>query len=634
MKREFRMNAVWIIGAVFLTFLTGGITENSLADGYSEMGADRDPAESARSSATEDGYCGQDAQNGNEEIASVSHVFSGTGTELEVKVSLKGPFFVFGSCLVGIVDGKDQQDMLNSLLSLYVRGALAASGITRSPSISDFCDIFTSQMLKGRTAGEALCSADKNYNDKGFALYEYTRLEMNLFGLPWAEITPPIKSDDDIGRRTGKSARGKIRKSSVRSTARGTNIKRLEVDASDYDILEVEKFLTLEGIEGFETVNVEGFDLCRMDPSIPVVPYARFDFNIPSDTEIDDIQVIFSNPVDLGQLNIPAFLPYAGMGPGGYVACPDDIGVYPAEQYSYRRIDHGSAYNTVSFTIFPMVFDTATKQATLYRNIDIEVTYTSSDRGVVLYSLFSGGDGFEPDEYIEMTLVIENTSAYSNKFDATLQLKTLEGDVVLTNTESWVIESNSTKMVSTGLRAPADQESDYHLVVTVSDGTRIIWKGGEYINVIPARVLSFAPPASFNNSMFVIEVQNVSDSRTDLLGKIYIHNRDNEEVAELPLITETIDSGISRTVAVPWTPPDSLPSGRYTAMLDAALGSNYLTLFSDPFFVTRLKDVITALKTLAGTDGDDHACLDMNGDGKTGSEDVIFILQTLAERRN
>jgi len=91
MKREFGMNAVRVIGVVFLAFLTAaGFVGNSFADAHYETGAGSDLTESAESSATEAGYCVQDAHHGNEEIVSVSHVFNGTGTELEVKVSLKG----------------------------------------------------------------------------------------------------------------------------------------------------------------------------------------------------------------------------------------------------------------------------------------------------------------------------------------------------------------------------------------------------------------------------------------------------------------------------------------------------------------------------------------------------------------
>ena len=544
------------------------------------------------------------------------------------------PFFIFDSCLVGIVDGSDKTALLNSLLPLGVRGVLAASGRTYTPVISDFCDLFASELLKGAEAGRALCEADRNYKPQSEHMtHVYTRLEMNLFGLPWAEITPPIKGDDDTERGVGKSGRSRIRKSAVRSTARGTNTKTLEVDASDYEILEIEKFWTLEGVEGFQIVNIEGFEPLRENPSVPAVPYADFSFNIPLDADVDDIRVVFSNPVDLGQLNIPAFKQYLGTEPGGYVACPDDLGVYPSEQYSHWVVDSVD-YRKVTVIIFPMSFDTGTKQAVLHRDIDIEVTYTSPVRGVVLNFSLRGTEPYMVNEYIETTTVIENTSAYSNKFDVTVQLETLEGVVVDSGAESRIIDSNSSEMITAGLTAPAGQDDVYRLVITVSDGTRTIGEMMDYVSVVPGRVLSFAPPTSLNNSMFVVEVENVSDSEATLFGKIYIHNRDNEEVAELPLIVETIDAGMSKTVAARWVPPDSLPSGRYTAVLDATLGSSYFTLFSDPFFVTRLRDAITALRMLAVTDGDDHACLDMNGDGKTGTEDVIFILEAVAGMRN
>jgi len=175
------------------------------------------------------------------------------------------------------------------------------------------------------------------------------------------------------------------------------------------------------------------------------------------------------------------------------------------------------------------------------------------------------------------------------------------------------------------------QDGFYDLIMTVSDGVNIIGNSTKYIEVLAGRVVSLMPPTPAGSDAFAIRIENFSDSEAYISGSIRIYDDDGSMVAELPRTSGTIDAGRSETLTVPWTPPDDLPAGWYAAESDVYLNNAWFFLRSEPFPVVRLRDAVTILKSLTA---DEHAHADMDGDGKTGTEDAIFILQAVAGMRN
>lgn len=163
-----------------------------------------------------------------------------------------------------------------------------------------------------------------------------------------------------------------------------------------------------------------------------VIPYFDFEFNIPLNAEIDSVNVVFGNPTDLGQLNIPSLLPAIGTYPVyGYVTCPDDLGVYPPRQYSHKAY-YFTDYNLVSVKVYPLLFDTATKQTTLYEAADIEVRYRSPGKGLIL-KFFPDKPDYMTDENIETTTIVENVSSDSNPFFVSVNLFDRDGNLLRSN---------------------------------------------------------------------------------------------------------------------------------------------------------------------------------------------------------
>ncbi len=556
---------------------------------------------------------------------------SGSAGDISQHFSRYYPLFIFDACLVGLVDGKNGKQLFNSMLPLNVRGMLGASGVTWTPIISDFIDKFTEKILEPSDAGEALAIANKNFHTpfnadiETKAMYAYSRFQMNLFGLPWGAITPPnIRTSTP--KRSGKIGTGN---SSIRTVARDSSAKIIVVDSSDYHVES----------DTFDIVRVDGFDLLLEDENTPVVLRSEFTANIPLNAIVDSVDVTFDNPVDLGMLNIPAYElipPMPGDEGGGYVQCPTDLGVFPPNQYSYN-VSEIVGYNQVIVEVLPLVFDTDTKQATLYRTADIRINYTTPNKGIVR-KFVSDKQRYGINEDIETTATVENISASSNNFSITLAIQDLKGNIISSDTLNQTIASNSSDVILVNLKAPL-QSGPYQLVMTASDGSNTIGNLARDIQVAAGRISSFTLPDFVDSNNFTVEFENLSDSQTEALQDIYIYNVYNEEVAKLPQVREAIEAGESKEITAQWDPPETLPSGPYTAYFAVTVNDDSFTQLSDPFFVNagdiNLQNAVQILQILAGISVTDISPdPDFSGDGKLGIEDVIYALQVIAGLRD
>jgi len=558
------------------------------------------------------------------------------------------PFFIFDSCLVGIVDGQNQNHLLNALLPLNVRGILANSavGVTGDHGTVALRDEFYSYLLfddEGDElgAGKALCQANKKWMEdlrepRYLPNRMFAELEANLFGLPWAAVEAPNLRDK---KRRKADKRNGITSSDIRSDAENTYTRVMRVDASDYEIERFEYDGNL-----FDLVHVDRFSLDGLE-TIPMIPsgYGIVEFSIPHNAEIRDVKVGFANPVDLGQLNIPA-LHRESLGGNTYpLPCPD-IGIYPDRQYSYGDIDFWD-HKSFTFTMSPMTHNTNTKETTLYTGIDIEVTYTTPHRGFAT-GPFSNGSIFSVNGDISAQTRVRNTSADSHEFGVTMQIREdnrpEDGHVFSTETVRQVIGSGESEYVTVKLRAP-DIDDGYELVMTVSDGTNIIGTGSRGIGVIGGKLVSFmAPDVIYEGTCgdFVVEFENAYHVAADAFIDIIIYDRDRDPyypiVELLPMFAE-IPSGETKKISVPWAYlGNRLPPGTYEADVTVKMNGEAYGTWPEPNpeFVLisplTLKHAVLALRTAAGMGEGNADCPDVNCDGKTGADDAAMILRVLA----
>ncbi len=501
------------------------------------------------------------------------------------------PFFIFDSCLNGLVDGSDNDQitrgLLNTLLPLGIRGAVGFSGVSQSPLNSRLLDTFyeDEEFLTGVAAGEALVRANRTWGGNGDA-DTYQRFALNLFGLPWAAITSP---DDRAAAAAIQAYNEKNENSTIQSIILGTNTKTTAVDASNY---------SQTASDGYDLININGFDLLLQDSVTPVVPTGRFSANVPLNATIDSVTVDFSTPVDLGALNIPAFQPPPPMPdpdgllpPGGYVDSPTNLGVFPASQYSYKTAEI-IGYKQVLVDIYPLTFDTGSGQTTLYSSANINVTYTTPDQGLV-QSFTSDKRTYAVAESIVTTANIENISASANSFTVTVNVLDLTDKVISTNSTSQSIASSTTDAVTVNLTAPATGGS-FRLSMTASDGTNTIGSSQQEINAVEGQIVSFAAPTSIDGGSygdFSIEFENLSQEEITAYEDIAIHNSSGEMIAKLPQIVEVIGAGSTSTTTSQWFPPSSLPSGTYTAYVNVTVNTETYTMKSNSFDIIYQNDI-------------------------------------------
>lgn len=291
-------------------------------------------------------------------------------------------------------------------------------------------------------------------------------------GLPWSSVRSPSrrygKQGDDVTYVT----------SHIESSTLETNTKVVTVDCSNYQT---------KAIDTYDVVSIDGFDLSKKQ-SKPVVPVKQIRMNIPLNATVDNIDVTFTNANTLGDLNIPAYqLPPPMPGEdfeGEYIDCSNDLGVYPPVQYAEKNSEM-VGYQTLDVRIYPLIYDTALKQATIYQNVSIQVTYTTPNQGFV--------QNFTPDKRdysiskpIITTTEIENTSGGAVDFSATVQVKDLAGNVISSKTGSKSIASNSTGEIGVNLITPG-QSGLYRLVCTASDGVNTIGTSMQDIDVETSR---------------------------------------------------------------------------------------------------------------------------------------------------
>lgn len=515
---------------------------------------------------------------------------------IQTHLSTFNPFFMFDSCLNGLVDGTDvtqiTKGLLNTLLPLGVRGALAFSAVSHSPLNSRLLDNFYKKQgfIQSVPAGQALARANRSWGGNN-AIHNRQRLALNLFGLPWLAITSPHKRQ---GNNAAVLAVNDAETSStIQMEVLGTLTKISAVDSSAY---------TTSTTDGYDVVEITGFDLLLEGTSTPVVPMGQFTINIPLNAVVDLVTVDFIGAVDLGTLNIPAFQlpppmpdPDGLLSPGGYVDSPTDLGVFPAAQFSYKTAEV-IGYKQVIVDVYPLIFDTGTQATTIYTSANINVTYTTPDQGLV-QSFSSDKRTYAVGEAIVTSTDIENISASSQSFTVTVDVLDLSDKVISTNSTTVSIATNTVDAVVVNLNAPATG-GPYRLSMTASDGINSLGSSEQEISVVEGQINSFTVPASIdkgNFGSFVSEFENLSQAQITIYEDIYIYNASGEEVAHLPQTIKSIAAVTKETSTAQWYPPVQLPTGTYTSYITVKVNNLLFTKRSEEFNILGLNEITLSM---------------------------------------
>jgi len=243
------------------------------------------------------------------------------------------------------------------------------------------------------------------------------------------------------------------------SQSDGTLTKTITVDCSDYNVVQTS--------DNYNLVLVNGFDLLLVDENTPVLPIQEFTVDLPLNAQINNVNVSFTNPVNLGSLNIPAYSPGDPMESGGhYVNCPNNIGVFPTNKYSYRVATFQN-YQEVIVSLIPADFNSSTKQVNLYKTNTVTVSYTTAQKGI-LEKAYVYHNTCRIGENIRADVMIKNITSSSANFTINASLEDDSGNVVAKQSKTQVIDFNATCTIP--LSIPSyDKVGTYTLKINVTD---------------------------------------------------------------------------------------------------------------------------------------------------------------------
>ena len=512
--------------------------------------------------------------------------FNGTGLSGEassISSFLSGfnPFFIFDAPLAGQVDGVLNTGLLNSLLPLGVRGVIAPSAAAFTPRISRFNDAFTDSFLKAFPAGKALALAGRKWQSTITSDEDsLTGLSVNLFGLPWASISPTGVTAATRASTTVKSTAGHNPSGSATLVTR-----TIPVDASAY---------STETWSGFDILKIDGFNLQLQDLQTPVLPVAVFEAAIPLDSQSIGVDVAFNSPVNLGTLNIPVYTSTPAVPDidsefpaGGYSACPTTLGVYPETPFTYETIVM-DGYLLVRVRVLPALFNSETHAVTLYKAPEITISFSTTDQGIVS-NYTSDKKKYPVNGTMTVRTTVENITSSAVSYAVTAQVLDITGTAVsnpATATQS--IDALNTGIIPVELSAPASTGA-YTLAISVTDGMgKTIGQAYRPIPVISGQISDFSAPTWIekgSSGTFSLTYENLSGSDVTAYGDIYIFDQTGNQILKLAQKSFLVTSGSSVTVTVPWFPSDSFSTGQYYARAVVSAGNASYDQFSNSFTV-------------------------------------------------
>lgn len=223
-----------------------------------------------------------------------------------------------------------------------------------------------------------------------------------------------------------------------------------------------------------------------------ILPTKRFEIHLPGGAIIENVEIIAKNPVALGELNIPQGNPcpdLVGSDCEEYLVAPDSIGLFD-EMYSYFTYD---AQDEVSLNIdlFPVTYDTATDEVTLFKNIELKIEYKTEIKGALLQASPTG-QHYASGEMVDVFVSLENVIDQPVDFDVTVEMRGQLEKVVQTKTQIMTVDSGEFSQANIQFAAPeVDTEYEsFWMVTSVSDGENEIGTAREHINVSPATIVN------------------------------------------------------------------------------------------------------------------------------------------------
>ncbi len=459
------------------------------------------------------------------------------------------PFFIFDSCLVGLTDGM-VRTMMNVLAGVNVRGMLGSTAVFFSWTGNRFNDLFYKRVF-GSDTGRGLTRACREFDDLS-KLGRLSRLEMTLYGAPWARIVPPPLRKSKDGPREPERVLEIARK------GKGLYSVGIEVEIAGHEVVTMG--------DGFDLVVVDGFELLLRDEETPVIPVKAVTVDLPKEAQVKTVTGRSLDELSLEALNLPAYSPEDPISEedghaARYVPCPQDLGVYPPDPFQYTTVAHDDR-TCVVLTVYPVAYATDTGETTLYRRSQFQIEYETERNGLAT-DLGTTKEQYYPGESIEAYATVLNATSESAEFTLTVEVVNAREEVVGSIEETRQVESGA-ELTLEAVRPAPDIPGQYTVRLTVADPQQTVSSREEFVTVTSCEIGSFIAPEEIEVGAcgnFSVEITNRGAVPTDMAVDFKVYQ--GAAVADtLPRVTETeMAPGESREVAVNWCPGEEIEPG-------------------------------------------------------------------------
>jgi hypothetical protein len=479
------------------------------------------------------------------------------GTNLSTYFYGWKPNFILRGCLMGQVDRTEgttnKNLMVYSLFRNYARHILGATTISTG---QDLAVDYLERIMDGDSVAQALKSARNSNLVKGCApVY-------NLYGLPWIKYPHPTSAFTSASGYSVMIKQEKVpysyNSNVLSNTIQDVTTKTIQERITDYEYSIVPEL-------GFEFVDINDYERSQELNKL-VVPVREYKIPLPRDTQINSISVNRSNSVSLGSLNIPiknGAPPMPGTSYQEYLDAPDSIGLFDTSHSYYTYTDPNN--KILVLRIYPVRHDTPTNDTLLYKDVDIQITYETSNKGVLIKAS-PEKQNYSSGETINVDISIENIIDQSTQFDISVELNDRLQNTVQTQKSSITIDPAHLGQATVQLQAPSKGGS-YWVETSVNDGVQEIGTSSEHINVNPGRITYIDVPRCIpgGTADFKVTFHNSSDTDVEAAIDLLIY-QDSTPVAEFIPVVYTVLVDNNQDAIFTWDIPSDFPGGDYLAV--------------------------------------------------------------------
>jgi hypothetical protein len=521
------------------------------------------------------------SENNMMEAANGNDFFASEITQANVgnAISDHRPFFYFGSaCRAGMSLGTAWNDsMVYSLAHHNASGVIAAAGLSFSDwddnevyAAEKLANDFWQRVIRGTGVaipmGTALRDVKRNFNPGASwqggerkAMMEYT-----LFGVPWMTL-PAGDGTAAHAASLRETIAAAVPVPQGVSLGPGTYAATYELDASDYQVKTVDEF---------HLVEVEGFVLSKGSEH-PVVPAEEIELPLPPGASVLDVTVIPSGETNLGQLNIPIFIPsvdYPGAPPGHYEETPDWIGVYPPELYMLDVTSLGS-YQLVRVQAIPLVYDAVSNQATLYKHLTVQVTYEAAVP-VAIVEFGTDQPVYAIGDAVDVTAVIVNVGDTLVELTGEMHIEDDDGATVGTQAAaSFFVPASESYPLA--LWVGGLEQGDHTVWLELRQSQEAIAEVSAGFGVSSGAITDFSGPDLImpgEEALFSLRFRNDRPEAVEAVTAVSVYDGEGEPVADLPPQLLTAGSNGEDSAEFSWTA--DVGSGTYRADAIVVIGGH------------------------------------------------------------